>query len=80
MSKIVPPLKRGDIVYSRNSTTGFKFVGVVLKATYSEAQVQFCSTYDGLQNWPQKIMSYDHFELIGHLPDWVDWDTCDVNK
>ena len=73
-------LARGDIVYSQNTTTGFKFVGVVLKAHYSEAQIQFCSSYDGLQSWPQTVIGFEHLEFIGRVPDWADWDTCDVNK
>lgn len=72
-------VKRGSIVMSRNSTTGFIFVGVVLKEPdyRGYAQVQYVSSYDGLQNWAQSA-DMKHNELIGKMPDWAEWNTCDV--
>lgn len=72
-------LKKGTIVYSRNSTTGFHFVGVVLEDIgYREfAKVQYCSSYDGLQKWAQASMP-DHLTVIGQIPEWAEWDCCDA--
>ena len=69
---------KGTIVYSRNSTTGFHFVGVVLEDMgYRDfAKIQFSSSYDGVQNWSQ-ASDPEHLTVIGQIPEWAEWDCCE---